>query len=139
MKQKIFQNQYLVVTFLLVFSFFNTVFGAGDDFLFTSSKPAEPKDFMSIVCLVVKLALDFVPYLVVIAIGAFLQGLIKYVGHGDNEEKKSEGRKMMIYGIVGFFFMVSVWGVLSLFTNSFGVQLAIPQFIANQSVGCLSF
>jgi hypothetical protein len=132
------KKSHLILAFALTFTFFNSVFGAGDDFLFTSGKPSEPKNLTAFVCIVVKLALDFVPYLIVIAIGAFMQGLIKYVGHGDNEEKKTEGRKMMIYGIVGFFFMVSIWGVLSLFTNSFGVQLAIPQFNASQTVGCLS-
>ena len=83
-----------------------------------------------------KLSLDFIPYLVVIAVGFFIQGLIKYVGNGDSEEKRSEGRKMMIYGITGFFFMVSIWGILQLFTASFGLKLLIPQFNSDQTFKC---
>ncbi len=93
-----------------------------------NQNPEAPGDLAHFACIVVKLVLDFVPYIIVIAIGAFLMGLIKYVGHGDNEEKKSEGRKMMIYGIVGFFFMVSIWGILGIFTRSFGLEANVPQF-----------
>jgi hypothetical protein len=117
---------------LVVIASSATVFA--DDFsMFTPSVPEQPKDFAAFVCIVIKLALDFIPYLVVIAVGAFIQGLIKYVGHGDNEEKMSEGRKMMIYGIFGFFMMVSVWGILGIFTNSFGLSVVIPQFKSDKS------
>lgn len=125
-----------IIYFLL--SFFLTIFNyrfiySADDFRYLSSKPSTPENFSKLACIIIKLALDFIPYLVVIAVGAWMMGLIGYVGNGDNEEKRSEGRKMMIYGIVGFFFMVSIWGILGIFTNSFGLGLAIPQFKANYS------
>lgn len=101
---------------------------ADDNSMFSSTIPDAPKNFSDFACIVIKLLLDFIPYLVVIAVGAFIQGLINYVSHGDDSEKMSEGRKMMIYGILGFFFMVSIWGMLELFTNSFGLKLVIPQF-----------
>ena len=81
------------------------------------------------------MVLDFVPLVVVLAVVAFVQGLIKYVSHGDNEEKRTEGTKMMIYGIVGLFFMVSIWGTLKIFTNSFGMTFGIPQFIGSSGGG----
>lgn len=118
---------FFILSYILIFV--NTTIALADDnSSFTTGIPSAPRNFSEAVCIVVKLALDFIPYLVVIALGAFLQGLIGYVGNGDNEEKRSEGRKMMIYGIVGFFFMVSIWGILALFTQSFGISLAIPQF-----------
>ncbi len=118
---------YLLVAPLLVF-ISTAVAYADDNSMFSSTIPTAPKNFSELACIVIKLALDFIPYLVVIAVGAFIQGLIGYVSHGDDSEKMSEGRKMMVYGILGFFFMVSIWGMLGLFTNSFGLQLVIPQF-----------
>lgn len=88
----------------------------------------EPKNARDLSCIFINLLLDFVPYIVVIAIGAFIMGLIRYVANGDNEEKRSEGTKMMIYGTVGLFFMVSVWGILNIFVSSFGLPFGIPQF-----------
>jgi hypothetical protein len=102
----------------------------------TGGIPQTPNSIAGMACIVTKLALSFIPYLVVIAVGAFLQGLVKYVGHGDDEEKRTEGIKMMIYGTLGFFFMVSVWSILRLTAGSFGVELVVPQFKANQSFVC---
>ncbi len=98
----------------------------------STGKPAAPTSFKEIICIFVKIVLDFIPFVVVIAVGAFLTGLIKYVSHGDNEEKRSAGNKMMIYGIVGFFFMVSIWGILKIFVASFGLgdSFGVPQFAA---------
>ena len=87
-----------------------------------------PSDFKSLICRASTMILDFIPFILVIAVGAFLQGLIKYVKNGDNEEKRSEGAKLMVYGMLGFFFMVSIWSILGLFVHSFNIRLAIPQF-----------
>ena len=95
--------------------------------LLQGGAPKSPDSLSAVACIAIKLFLDFIPFIVIIAAGAFIQGLIKYVGNGDNEEKRTEGRKMMIYGIVGFFFLVSIWEILRLFTMSFGIPLAIPQ------------
>lgn len=99
---------------------------SGDAKLF--GVPASPSNFKALVCIIVFVALDFVPYIITLAVCAFLMGVIKYIGHGDNEEKRAEGNKLMIYGIVGLFFIFSIWGVLKLFTNSFNVSFGIPQF-----------
>ncbi len=104
-----------------------TIFSASSAFA-ASTIPQTPKNVAEMACIVTKLALSFVPYIVVIAVGAFLMGLIKYVAHGDNEEKRSEGIKMMVYGTLGFFFMVSIWSILRLSANSFGLELLVPQF-----------
>ncbi len=116
----------LIGAFLLFFPVIILAQGLGDPVM--GQIPEAPHDFKSLICIMVFLALDFVPYIIVIAVGAFLTGLIKYISHGDNEEKRAEGNKMMIYGLLGFFFMFSVWGILGLFTNSFGLGLLTPQF-----------
>lgn len=95
-----------------------------------------PTQFSDIACNITKLALSIIPYLIFIASVAFIMGLVKYISHGDNEEKRSEGIKMMIYGTLGFFFMVSVWGILGIATKSFGINLVVPQF--NTSEGKFS-
>jgi len=96
---------------------------------------ATPSNFSEIVCIFVVLVLDFIPYVVVIAVGAFLAGLIKYVGHGENEEKRAEGTKMMIYGVFGFFFIVSIWGIIFVFVNSFRMPFGVPQLKTTSVTG----
>ncbi len=52
----------------------NAVFVYADDnSMFSSTIPSAPKNFSQLACIIVKLCLDFIPYLVVIALGAFIQ------------------------------------------------------------------
>jgi hypothetical protein len=58
--------------------------------------------------------------LILVAILAFFWGLIKYLFSGGGEDK-SEGLKMMFYGVIAIFVMVSIWGIIRLLQNTFGV------------------
>ncbi len=51
----------------------------------------------------------------------FFWGLAKYILSAGDEEKKTEGRNIMIYGVIALFVMVSVWGLTTLLGNTFGV------------------
>ncbi len=60
-----------------------------------------------------------VPIIVSLAIVAFLYGVQKYILAGASEDKVKEGREMMIYGIIGIFVMVSVWGLVRIVVQTF--------------------
>jgi hypothetical protein len=48
----------------------------------------------------------------------FLWGLAAVVGGGDNETKRTTGREHMLWGIVGMFIMVTVYGLLNLISGT---------------------
>lgn len=56
--------------------------------------------------------------LLALATGYFLFGLMKFIQNQDNEEAQSEGKKHMVYGIIGIAIMVGVWGILGVITAS---------------------
>jgi uncharacterized membrane protein YidH (DUF202 family) len=56
--------------------------------------------------------------LMAVAVAYFLFGVMKFVQNQDNEDAQTEGKKHMLWGVVGLFIMVSVWGILN-FINSF--------------------
>ena len=58
--------------------------------------------------------------LILVAILAFFWGLVKYLFSGGGEDK-SEGLKLMFYGVIAIFVMVSIWGIIRLLQNTFGV------------------
>jgi len=61
-----------------------------------------------------------VPLIFAIAFLVFLWGVFKYfIMGGDDEEKRKEGRQLMLYGIGGFVIMVSVWGIVNLVAGGF--------------------
>lgn len=56
---------------------------------------------------------------ILVAILAFFWGLIKYLFSVG--EQKQEGLKIMFYGVIAIFVMVSIWGIIRLLQNTFGV------------------
>lgn len=59
-----------------------------------------------------------VSLLMAAAVAYFLFGVMKFVKDQGSEESQVEGKKHMMWGIIGLFIMVSVWGILN-FINSF--------------------
>ncbi len=79
-----------------------------------------PKDIPGVFTFIKNLLLNYVISLLIgIAVVTFLVGVLGYVKAGDNEEKRTAGRDLMLYGIVCLFVMISVWGFVKLLTTSF--------------------
>ncbi|MFZ2831730.1 MAG: hypothetical protein WAZ40_01115 [Minisyncoccia bacterium] len=56
--------------------------------------------------------------LMALAVAYFLFGVMKFVKDQDSEDAQGEGKRHMLWGVVGLFIMVSVYGILN-FINSF--------------------
>ncbi len=67
---------------------------------------------------IVRLAL---PVVVAIALLAFFLGLVKFIFAQGNEEAKTEGKKIMLWGIIALFVMVSVWGLVRFIGTNLGI------------------
>lgn len=63
--------------------------------------------------------------MVTLAIIAFFYGLIKYLFTGATEGK-SDGLKVMLYGVITIFVMVSIWGLVRLLQSTFQVTSTTP-------------
>ena len=60
----------------------------------------------------------------------FIWGVVQYVINGEEEAKKAKGKQFMIWGIIALAVMVSVWGLVSILTHTFGISSGkdfIPQ------------
>jgi hypothetical protein len=53
------------------------------------------------------------PIVVGLALLGFFWGLAMFVFNAHNEEKRGEGRSIMIWGVVALFVMVAVWGLVN--------------------------
>lgn len=63
-----------------------------------------------------------VPVLFAIAFIVFLYGVTKkYIfSHGETAEVE-EGHKLILWGLIGFVVMISVWGLVNVVGNTFGL------------------
>ncbi len=72
------------------------------------------------------LTVGIIPMLVTFAIIAFIWGVITYViGKGDPKVLE-KGRWYMVWGIVALFVMISVWGLVKVLGNTFGINAVLP-------------
>ncbi|MBI5004836.1 MAG: hypothetical protein HZC04_01460 [Candidatus Lloydbacteria bacterium] len=70
----------------------------------------------------VKSILDIIiPIALTVAVIYFFWGVGKYMTATGDSEKQEEARGIMIYGIIGLFVMVSVWGLVRVVGDTFGV------------------
>ena len=64
-----------------------------------------------------------VPFIFAVAFLVFLWGMFKYfILGGHDTEKQDEGKDLMLYAIIGFVVMVSMWGIVNLLSSGFGLE-----------------
>ena|SRR3989344_7281862 len=66
------------------------------------------------------------PMLVAIAVIVLLVAIVNYIRAGEEEEKRGKARDMMIYGIIGLFVMISLWGLVAILSGTFNLDKDIP-------------
>jgi hypothetical protein len=106
---------------------FNRLQRAGNSALGTGGGNSGGQDFQDIVNLVISTILNPLILLFLgLAVVYFMWGVFKYVGKGESESDRREGAQMMMYGIVAIFVMVSVWGLVTILINTFGLDPSVP-------------
>lgn len=79
-------------------------------------------DLQSIVREVGRIVELIIPLLIAIALVYFIVGVIKYITAGADETKRTEARNTMLYGIIGLFVIVAVWGLVDVIARTFDVD-----------------
>lgn len=76
-----------------------------------------------------------VPVLFAIAFIVFIFGVFQYfiMSRGD-EEKSANAKNLMLYGLIGFFLMVSVWGLVNILIGTVSLNSNTPTFPTAKSV-----
>lgn len=68
-----------------------------------------------------------VPLVFAIAFIVFIWGVFQYfIQGGHDEEAKEKGKSLMLYGLIGFFLMVSVWGLVNILIGTFNLNQNVP-------------
>lgn len=81
----------------------------------SAAAPSNLKDliikFMNLISLLIPVAMS-------LAVLGFIWGLVMYIWSGGNEEKRKEGRKFIVWGIIALFVMVSIWGLVGMLNST---------------------
>jgi len=76
----------------------------------------------------INLGLKIIPFLGVVAFLVFILGVGKFI-KASSDEKNKDAKNFLIWGIIGMFILVTIWGILTFIRGEFGLTgtLGIPQ------------
>lgn len=63
---------------------------------------------------------QIIPILIAGALAYFIYGVIKFVISSDADDKEA-ARKVVVQGVIGLFVIVSVWGLVGVVQQTFGI------------------
>jgi len=76
-----------------------------------------PSNFKGVVLIVVEAIKALLPVIVILAFIYFLWGLTKYLKSEEN--RKGDAKSVMFRGLIVFFVISGLWGIINILTNTF--------------------
>jgi hypothetical protein len=73
---------------------------------------------------------SILPLLFMLALAVFIWGMVKFIASGQSSDKE-EGQQFMLWGIIALTVMFSVWGLVKILGDTFGVSNVVPQLTTN--------
>lgn len=61
-----------------------------------------------------------IPILITLGVVYLIWGVIKYIT-ADDADEQTKARSMMINAAIGLFFILAIWGIIGLISNTFGI------------------
>lgn len=61
----------------------------------------------------------------IVAFVVFIWGVMQFIRNANNPDERKKGQDHMIWGIIGLVIMVSVFGIITLITRTFGINANI--------------
>ena len=65
---------------------------------------------------------DVIVVFITAAIAALFYGAVRYILTNAGGEGKAEGLRIMLYSVIAIFVMVSIWGIINILQNTFGIH-----------------
>lgn len=109
MKKRINHAIFATVGFLFLF------------FPFISQAVTSPTTFKGTIDLAVGYIQKLIPIVAALALLVFFWGIAQLILSAGDKGVTEDGKKKVVYGLIGLFVMISIWGIVALLRTSFGV------------------
>lgn len=79
-----------------------------------------PKNLTDIINLFTNIGFALVPLLGAVAFLIFVWGVARFIRSAGSEKEIGESKNLIIWGIVGIFVLVTIWGIVAFLQGEFG-------------------
>lgn len=75
------------------------------------------------------IGLSVIPFLGAVAFFVFVWGIARFIKSAGSEKEIKDSKNLIIWGVVGLFVLVTIWGIISFLKGEFGFgsDVGIPQ------------
>ncbi len=70
-----------------------------------------------------------IPFTIALGVLFFFYGLAKFILNAGDDDARTEGKKIMLWGLVALFVMASLWGILQWIGGIIGVDPGAGTFV----------
>lgn len=103
--------------------------------LFVFAANTFPSDVTGIINMFIGIGLRVVPFLGAVAFLVFIWGIAKFIKSAGSEKEVKDSKNLLIWGVVGIFVLVTIWGIVFFLQKEFGFNTGstpiIPQIKFN--------
>lgn len=93
----------------------------------TCSGTTDIKTFADFLCQIINILNKAIPLLLTLATVVFLWGIVRFIYNAGNEKERENGRLFIIYGLIGLFVIVAMWGLVNVLLTTFGLtSISVP-------------
>ncbi|MFA5830667.1 MAG: hypothetical protein WC878_02440 [Candidatus Paceibacterota bacterium] len=87
-----------------------------------------PSNFKELMQSFINLTSSAIALLYAAAFAVFFLGVVKFIFNTEDDKKREEGKKWMVWGVIALFAMLTVWGLVEVLINTFHLSpKVIPQ------------
>ncbi len=88
-----------------------------------------PKTISELITMFINIVSTLIPFMGALAFFVFLIGVARYIKSSGSEKDTKDSKNLLIWGVVGMFILVTIWGIISFIKSElgFGADVVIPQ------------
>jgi hypothetical protein len=60
--------------------------------------------------------------LIAVATAVFFWGIFEFVAGAGNEEARDKGKRHIVWGLIGLFILIGVFGIIKIILGTFGIE-----------------
>ncbi|MDE1975075.1 MAG: hypothetical protein KGI49_00995 [Patescibacteria group bacterium] len=83
-------------------------------------------DFNSLTVKLTNIGTTIISILIALGVIYIVWNAVQFIMAADNADKRKEKGQALLYGIVGLFVILSIWGLVAILTGTFSTQNTAP-------------